>query len=136
MRYLTRSFAVGALGRGRLIEQFLGTADEEGTAAIRWVTIDPCAGRYRVALHAAQDLDDEERLDLDNLPPLGCSADEEYAGAGMELALVDAESDAIALAEQLTGARADRWVNVGVAGEDYADLIRARRSEPRGCFRR
>ena len=69
-------------------------------------------------------------LDLVNLPPLGASAREEYVGEGTELGLVDAETDAIAIAERLAGARADRWVNHGVAGEDYADLIRARRNQP------
>ena len=124
MRYLTQSFAVGALRRGRGIEQFLGPTDWHGVPAIRWVTVDPWSGRYRVALHVAEDLDDEWRRDLANLPPLGPS--EEYAGEGVELGMVVAETEAIALAEQLTGARPDRWVNFGVAGEDYADHVKAR----------
>ncbi len=37
MRYLTRSFAIGALRRGRGIEQFLGGAEVGGVAGIRWV---------------------------------------------------------------------------------------------------
>ena len=78
-------------------------------------------------MHTAQDLDNEHFQDLVNLPPLGSS--EEYVGEGVELGLVDTETDAIALAERLTGAQTDRWVNFGVAGEDYADLVRARRRQ-------
>jgi hypothetical protein len=128
VRYLTLSFAVGALRRGQGTEQFLGPADEDGIAAIRWVTIEPRGDRYRVAVHSAQDLGDELRCDLDSLPPLGVSAGEEYVGAGAELGLVAAEDDAIAMAERRVGARADLWVNFAVAGDEYADFIRARRS--------
>jgi hypothetical protein len=109
------------------VEQFLGPADEDGIAAIRWLTIDPRHRSYRVAVHAAQDLDDEQHRDLDSLPPLGVLANEEYVGAGVELGLVAEEFDAIALAERHAGARGDRWVNFGVGGEEYADLISARR---------
>ncbi|MEU4689056.1 hypothetical protein [Actinoplanes sp. NPDC023714] len=37
MRHLTRQFAIGALRRGRGIEQFLGGADVGGERAVRWV---------------------------------------------------------------------------------------------------
>jgi hypothetical protein len=64
--------------------------------------------------------------DLANLPPLDPST-EEFVGEGRELGVVMSQTEAIALAERLTGAVADRWVNFGVAGEDYGDLVRARR---------
>ena len=76
-------------------------------------------------MHSAQDPDNEHFRDLANLPPLDPST-EEFVGEGLELGLVASETEAIALAERLTGAVADRWVNFGVAGEDYADLVRAR----------
>ena len=38
------------------------------------------------------------------------------------------EEEAITLAEDRAGAAPDRWVNVGVAGEEYADLVRSRRA--------
>lgn len=130
MRYLTRSFALGALRRGRAVEQFLGATKVADTAAVRWVTVDPWGDRYRVSVHTAEDPDDEYFGDLDNLPPLA-SEDEDYVGQGRELALVTDGPEAIDLAEWLTGARPDRWVNHGVAGEDYTDLVRARRNESR-----
>ncbi|MFF0793900.1 hypothetical protein [Streptomyces spiralis] len=39
MRYLVETFAVGALGRGQGIEQFLGAVQGAETPAIRWVGI-------------------------------------------------------------------------------------------------
>jgi hypothetical protein len=38
----------------------------------------------------------------------------------------DDEEEAILLAERITGAGIDRWVNFGVAGEDYGDYVRSR----------
>jgi hypothetical protein len=53
--------------------------------------------------------------------------DEEYVGEGRELGRSADEEEAIALAERLAGAAPDRWVNFAVAGEEYLDLVRARR---------
>jgi hypothetical protein len=54
--------------------------------------------------------------------------DEEYVAEGCELGRSAGEEEAIALAERLAGAAPDRWVNFAVAGEEYLDLVRARRS--------
>lgn len=126
MRYLTRSFAVGALRRGKGIEQFLGPVDVAGEPAIRWVSIDPWGGHYRVSVHLVRDPDDEEFRDLANLLPLD-PAEEQHVGEGRVLALVPDPETAIAQAETLANATPERWVNYGVAGEEYADLVRSRR---------
>jgi hypothetical protein len=52
--------------------------------------------------------------------------DEQYVGEGCELGRTTDEREALQLAEQLTGAAPDRWVNFAVAGEEYLDFIRAR----------
>ncbi|GAA3760167.1 hypothetical protein GCM10022225_52120 [Plantactinospora mayteni] len=126
MRYLTRSFAVGALRRGKGIEQFLGPVDVAGEPAIRWVSVDPRGGQYRVAVHLGRDPDDESVRDLANLLPLD-PAEEQYVGEGRELALVPDPETAITQAETLADAVPGQWVNCGVAGEGYADLVRSRR---------
>lgn len=131
MRYLTRAFAVGALRRGKGIEQFLGAVDVAGEAAIRWVSVDPWADQYRVSLHLARDPDDEYFRDLPNLLLLDPD-EEDYVGEGRELARVSDPEAAIEQAETLAGAASDRWVNFGVAGEDYADLVRSRRNAASG----
>lgn len=52
MRYLTRSFAVGALRRGKGIEQFLGPVDVAGDPWIPKTAPQPF-GNVRVALAVA-----------------------------------------------------------------------------------
>jgi len=125
MRYLTRRFAVGALRRGAAIEQFLGGVEVAGVAAIRWVEIRPTGEGYRVSLHAAQDLDGQH-ADLANFPPLD-PANDECVGQGRELGRAADELEAIELAERVTDAVADRWVNYAVAAEEYLDYVHARR---------
>ncbi|MEV4517166.1 hypothetical protein AB0K00_50460 [Dactylosporangium sp. NPDC049525] len=127
MRYLTRQFAIGALRRGHGIEQFLGGTQIGGEAAIQWVAISPMDGQYRVSLHTVQDPDDDEFGDLPNLMSLD-PVDQDYVGEGRELGASQDEAEAMALAEQLTAAQPDRWVNHAVAGDEYMDFVRSRRS--------
>ena len=127
MRYLTRQFAISGLRRGKGIEQLLGGADVDGEPAVRWVAVSPMTGQYRVSLHTVQDLDDDQAGDLSEFLSLD-PVDEAYAGEGRELGATNDEEDAILLAERLTGAAPDRWVNYAVAGEEYMDYVRSRRS--------
>jgi hypothetical protein len=125
IRYLTLHFAVGALRRGNGIEQFLGGVDVAGVAAIRWVAISPTGEGYLVSVHTAEDLDGQH-ADLAEFPSVD-PADEEYVGQGRALGHMLDEREALQLAEQMTGAASDRWVNFGVAGEEYLDYVRGRR---------
>ncbi|MFF5228496.1 hypothetical protein [Dactylosporangium sp. NPDC000521] len=129
MRYLTRRSAVGALRRGSRIEQFLGVAEVNGAAAVRWVAVSPMDGAHRVSPHTVEDPDDDRFADPANFFSLD-PVDEEYPGEGRETGRSTGEERAMALAELLTGAAADRWVNVAVAGEEYLDLVRSRWSAP------
>jgi hypothetical protein len=126
MRYLTRRFAIGALRRGNGVEQFLGGTEIDGEPAIQWVAISPMDGQHRISLHTVQDPDDDQVRDLPNLISLD-PVDEAYVGEGRVLGASEDEAEAISLAEQLTHARPDRWVNYGVAGEEYMDYVRSRR---------
>jgi hypothetical protein len=130
MRYLSRQFAIGALRRGRGIEQFLGGVEIDGEPAIQWVAISPMNRQYRISLHTVQDPDDDQAGDLPNLVSLD-PVDEAYVGEGRHLGASKDEAAAISLAEQLTDARPDRWVNHAVAGEDYMDYVRSRRDSTR-----
>jgi hypothetical protein len=127
VRYLTPSFARAALRRGSAIEQFLGVADFHGVAAVRWVEVTPEPQGYRISLHTVRDLDDEHFADLSNFPPLD-PEQEEFVGQGREVGRGVDEVEAIALAERLTGAAPERWVNFSMAGEEYLDVVRSRRS--------
>jgi hypothetical protein len=130
MRYLTRQFAIGALRRGKGIEQFLGTAEIDGSSAIRWVEVSPVKRQYRISLHTVQDPGDDRASDLPNLMSLE-PVDEAYVGEGRELGLSQDEEAAMSLAEHLTGARPDRWVNHAMAGDEYIEHVRNRRNPVR-----
>ncbi|MEU7122911.1 hypothetical protein [Streptomyces zaomyceticus] len=125
MRHLVESFSVGALRRGQGIEQFLGAAGTPSTPGVRWVGIEPTKRGYVVTLHVVEDVGHEQFCDLLEFPPL--DPDDEF---GLELTVCDDELVAMAQAEAQTGARRDRWVNAGVAGDEYLDFVRAGRATP------
>jgi hypothetical protein len=124
MRYLTEQFAVGALRRGVSVEQFLGPIVVEGRRGVRWVTLDPMVAGIAVTEHAAEEVDREGFAEMDNFPPLYPGEDRAW---GWVVATAPDAENALRLARELTGAVDDRWVNVGVAGQDYLDHVRAGR---------
>ncbi|MFE5005155.1 hypothetical protein ACFRJ3_11045 [Streptomyces sp. NPDC056696] len=122
MRYLVEQFAIGALRRGQGIEQFLGAVDTPAGRGIQWVDIEPTQRGYVVTLHAQEDVGSEQFCDLLEFPPL--DPDDEF---GRNLSVTNNELAALKTAETQTGARRDRWLNAGMAGDDYRDYIRAGR---------
>ncbi|MET8365163.1 hypothetical protein ABZU53_16530 [Micromonospora sp. NPDC005194] len=124
MRYLSESFAVGALRRSASIEQFLGPTFHGERRGVRWVAIEPRRnGRYAVMAYLSWDIGGEHFRDLLEFPPLDPQADD----AGELLAEVDDPVEALATAERVTNAVRERWTNVGVAAEDYFDYVRSGR---------
>ena len=91
------------------------------------------SGQYRISLHTVQDPDDDQVGDLPNLMSLD-PVDEAYVGEGRELGVSD-EAEAISLAERLTDASPDRWVNDAVASKEYMDHVRNRRGSAQATFR-
>ncbi|WP_333778848.1 hypothetical protein [Streptomyces sp. IBSBF 3136] len=122
MRYLVETFAVGALRRGQGIEQFLGPVQGAGTPAIRWVGIESTKRGYEVTLHVVEDVGSENFYDLLEFPPL-----DPYDQFGQTLAVTDDAAGAMTEAERRTGAVRHRWVNAGLAGDEYVDFLRAGR---------
>ncbi|MFP8906237.1 hypothetical protein [Streptomyces atacamensis] len=120
MRYLTESFAVGALRRGQGIEQFLGPVGSGDVPAVSWVSVEPTRRGFVVRLHTVEDTGGEDFRDLLEFPPL--DPDEEF---GREIAVVNDPSNAMAVAEDRTGALREKWVNAGMAGEEYRGYVRA-----------
>lgn len=122
--HLSESFAVGALRRSASIEQFLGPAFHGERRGIRWVAIEPRRnGRYALVLYLSWDVGGEHFGDLLEFPPLDPEADD----ADEILAEVDDAVEALDTAERVTDAVRGRWVNFGVAVEDYFDDVRSGR---------
>ncbi|MDX2389540.1 MULTISPECIES: hypothetical protein [unclassified Streptomyces] len=125
MRYLVEAFALTALRRGRSIEQFLGAAGTPEVPGIQWAELRPTAGGFVLVLHVAQDIGGENSYDLVEFPSFEQEDDEE--GFGRQIAVVDDPLAAMTFAEERLGAGRDRWVNQGMAGDEYRDYVRAGR---------
>ncbi len=116
MRYLTESFATGALRRGATIEQFLGPATPAG---IRYVEI---RGNLEIYLHLKEDPDD-----FWDVTEFGSLEDREEDEFGRLIARADDPAHALATAEALVGASRTHWVNEGIIQDEYADYVHANR---------
>lgn len=119
MRYLTFEQASQALGRGRQVEQFLGGVDGAPVAAVRWATISPDTGAFRVVIHEVEDVGGPDFLDVTEFPPLG---DEEHPGEGRLVASAPGADSALDLANEVLGTDPDRWVNSSVVSDEYRDF--------------
>jgi hypothetical protein len=125
MRYLLDAFAVGALRRGRSVGQFLGPTGSSERPGVRWVEVRPASGRYEVFLHTAQDVGHPGFMDLVEFPPL--DLDDEEEEFGRLVATADDPQTALAEAAGRAGAVSGRWVNTGLAQDEYIDFVRAGR---------
>ncbi|WP_369265166.1 hypothetical protein [Streptomyces sp. R35] len=123
MRYLAEPFILGALKRGRAVEQFLGPSGSAERPGICWVEIRPAQGTCEVYLHSALDCEPLTG-DLDSLPPLFDSEEEDF---GLLLATTNDPLAALNAAETSTGAVRERWVNQSMAGDEYCDYVLADR---------
>lgn len=139
MRYLTRSFALGAVARGREISQLLGSFEEEGRRGLRWACVWP-ARRFepiRVRLYEVEDLG-PGTLPMDAFPafypaenwdPDTYTVDESRRDdeGGRTVATTESAAEALVIAEREVGADPGRWVNGSVLQDEYDDYLE------RGC---
>ncbi|MGW2696138.1 hypothetical protein ACWC3Y_30760 [Streptomyces sp. NPDC001296] len=124
MRYLAETFALGALRRGRPVEQFLGPTGSPERVGIRYVEVRPAKTHYEIFLHTLEDVGRETFVDLVEFPPLNSDEEEEF---GHLVAAHDDPLGALAAAEEATGAVRGRWVNTGVVQDEYLDYVKAGR---------
>ncbi|MDX2929345.1 hypothetical protein PV411_33090 [Streptomyces sp. NRRL_B-16638] len=125
MRYLVEPFIVGALRRGRSVEQFLGPVGSPERPGVRYTEVRTARTSYEVYVHAFEDVGHEGFVDLDVFPPFDQETEEE--DFGQLLGTAEDPQDALVLAEKLTGAVRGRWVNQGVVQDEYGDFVRAGR---------
>ncbi|NBM19503.1 hypothetical protein GUY61_28750 [Streptomyces sp. GC420] len=120
---MAESFVLGALRRGRPVEQFLGPCGPAERPGVRRVEIRPTGASYEIYLHTVEDAGHESFFDLGEFPPFDPDADE----FGRLLGTAEDPLTALNTAERRTGAERGRWVNEGVVQDEYGDFVRAGR---------
>ncbi|MFJ9724586.1 hypothetical protein ACIRP3_17725 [Streptomyces sp. NPDC101209] len=125
MRYLTESFILGALRRGRSVEQFLGPCGSPERPGVRYVEVRATKTSYEVFLHAVEDIGCESFFDLGEFPPF--DPDDEACEFGRLLGMAEDPLAALTVAEQRAGAERGWWVNEGIVQDEYGDFVRAGR---------
>ncbi|WP_256975318.1 hypothetical protein [Streptomyces sp. CS159] len=125
MRYLAESFILGALRRGRSVEQFLGPCGSAERPGVRYVEVRAVNGRFGVYFHAVEDVGSEGFLDLGEFPPF--DPDDEAGEFGRLLGMAEDPLAALVVAEERTGAARRWWVNENVVQDEYGDFVRAGR---------
>lgn len=128
VRHLTPVFALGALRRGKEIEQFLGPVERGGRRGVRWIALSPGNNGIGVYLQEVEDIPSETFRDITDQPPL----DPDDETWGKKITTVATPEEAIGLAEQEFGAIADRWVNLGFIGAEYCDYVTSGRPDRTG----
>lgn len=125
MRYLAESFLLGALRRGRSVEQFLGPCGSAGRPGVRYVEVRAAKTSFEVYLHTVEDAGSEGFFDLGEFPPF--DPDDEAGEFGRLLGMAEDPLAALIVAEQCAGAGRGRWVNEGIVQDEYGDFVRAGR---------
>jgi hypothetical protein len=125
VRYLAEVFVVGALKRGRSVEQFLGPIGAPDRPGVTYVEVRPAKASYDVYVYAIEDIGHDRFFDLVEFPPFDTDADEEEFGR--LVATAEDPSTALTAAKEATGALPGRWVNASMVQDEYADFVRAGR---------
>jgi hypothetical protein len=119
MRYLTMTFALGALRRGSGIQQLLGTDYVAGRPTLRWLTAwRERDGGYVLVIHHVFDEGSEQFWDVAEFTPVD---EDEYLGEGRSLGAFNTPEEVLHAA-QAYGAVTTRWVNEGVIDDEYGEL--------------
>ncbi|MFE3560175.1 hypothetical protein ACFXKW_35750 [Streptomyces sp. NPDC059193] len=126
MRYLAESFILGALERDRSVEQFLGPCGSAGHPGVRYVEVRAAKTSFEVYFHTLEDVGSESFFDLGEFPPF--DPDDEAVEFGRLLGMAEDPLAALIVAERCTGAGRGRWVNEGIAQDEYGDFVRAGRA--------
>ena len=115
MRHLTPAQAVAALRRGKPVEQLLRSEPHEGQPTVKWLSVNPVRdGSFVVTAHHVYDDGIPDVYELTPVDP------EEYVGEGVDVGR-HAEPEAAIEAAGDHGALSDRWVNLGMVADEYAD---------------
>lgn len=117
MRHLAPAFALGALRRGKQIEQFLGTIKNDHGSGLRWVSLCPGPAGVTICLSEVEDVGTGTFLDITEFPAL----DPDGEAWGRVIAVLPAPEEALRAAERELAADPERWVNESLVCDEYHD---------------
>lgn len=120
MRHLLSIDIPMTFRRGKSVEQFLGRSPTDA-GYIRHVELRPSSGLIEIWVYDVEDIGSEEYTDLYDFPYL------EPDGPDAPVASFPDPQSAVDYASRALAADATRWVNLGVAQDEYLDYIRAGR---------
>ncbi|MEV0663361.1 hypothetical protein ACIBI3_06940 [Actinomadura luteofluorescens] len=125
MRYLPMSLALGALRRGRAIEQLLGGFVEDGRRGVRYAVITPTPGGVcYVSCTAVEDTMELDRYDGLLYPSDDAFYPEDANREGARtVGTASTPEAAIELAARELDADPRWWVNLGMLGYEYRDFV-------------
>ncbi|GAA0236384.1 hypothetical protein GCM10009527_036130 [Actinomadura nitritigenes] len=135
MRYLPMSLALGALRRGRGIEQLLGGFEEEGRRGVKHALIFPAPrGLCYVMCTAVEDTAELDRHGGLLYPSDDAFYPEDANREGTRpVGSAPTPEGAIELAERELDADPRLWVNLGMLGYEYRDFVE--RGRPLGRWK-
>jgi len=117
MRHLDPAFALGALRRGKQIEQFLGAITNDHGSGLRWVCLCPGPAGVSIYLSEVEDVGTDILLDITEFPPL----DPDDEAWGRVIAVLPTPEEALRTAERELAADPGRWVNESIVCDEYHD---------------
>jgi hypothetical protein len=119
VRHLTPAQAAAALRRGKPVEQLLPSEPHDGQPTVKWLSVTPERdGSFVVTAHHVYD---DGIPDVYECTPVDA---EEYLGEGVDVGRHAGAEDALEATID-RGAHSDRWVNVGMVADEYADRSRS-----------
>ena len=121
VRHLDPSFVIPTLRRGKSVENFLGHVPDSTVPSIRYVELRPVKDGVEVWVHDRDDCGGEDFTDLVEFPALGGEDPDRPS------VVFEKPEEALAYSQTQLGAAPNRWTNVTVCHEDYADFVRAGR---------
>lgn len=119
---------LGALRRGRSVEQFLGPCGSAERPGVRNAEVRATRRPFEVYLHAVEDVSSKSFLDLGEFLPF--DPDDEASESGRLLGMAGDPLAVLDVAEQHAGTERGRWVNEGFVQDEYGDFVRAGRPSP------
>jgi hypothetical protein len=121
-RYLTRSEAVSALGRGKSVDALLGPCSREGNHGIRWVQVRARSAKFELHLFESADSKSEEFTDVYEFAPLDPDLD---GGDADEVQLFSNFDECLAALDGRWPGASSKLVNEFVIQDEYAEYLRS-----------